>query len=314
MISEIKIATVAVNDLARSRRFYEDTFGYVCRGEGVANGSPYESLWALPEGMTGTTAVVGPADAKSGLIRLVEFDQPGKLIWGDYTNPQNYGHYALNIRVPEIEPAVARLRANGGRAKSDPSYWKVSEELSAWDSLSYDPDGVVVDVFQLEVAEGSLLANYDDRCSALQTVAMHVSDARRSARFYAALGFRPMYDKLVENMESFFKLPPGTGLHNINLHMPGDSPIGRIEIAQYVGWPGHPLRDIAKPPNLGILSLSLQTNDIGATQLLLQSIGAEPRGDLVTVEFPVFGEAQTRAYYGPDGECLEFFQPSLPSP
>ena len=93
-----------------------------------------------------------------------------------------------------------------------------------------------------------------------------------------------MYDKLVENMEEFFELPKGTALHNINLHMPGGASIGRIEIAQYVGWTGQSLRDKAVPPNRGILSLSMQTDDLTATENLLHSIGAEACSDAVEVE------------------------------
>jgi len=309
MISEIRIATVAVSDLTRSRAFYENTFDYVCHGEGAIAGPALESLWNMPPGLEGHCAVLGPEGATTGLLRLVQFNQPGQQIWGDYSTPQNRGHYALNIRVPEIRAAMQRLQDNGGRAKSEPNYWTVSPDISAWDSLSYDPDGTVVDVFELEVAPGSLLDDYDGRCSALQTVAMHVADARQSARFYAALGFRPMYDKLIEGMEDFFKLPKGTALHNINLVMPGGANIGRIEIAQYVGWQGESLRDVATPPNLGILSLSMATDDLQATERLLYSIGAEALSNPVEASMPVLGTVKARTYYGPDGEVLEFYQP-----
>ena len=248
----------------------------------------------MPSGLTGQLALLGPADARTGLLRLVEFDQPGSLVWGDYSSPQDLGHYALNIRVPEIQKAMQRLKENGGRTKSSPSYWTVSPEVSAWDSLSYDPDGVIVDVFELEVAPGSLLADYDGRCSALQTVAMHVSNANQSARFYAALGFRPMYDKLIEGMETFFNLPEGTALHNINLIMPGESSLGRIEIAQYVGWAGQSQRDVAVPPNLGILSISMETDDLRATSQLLHSIDTESCGPPVEVTHTLL-----RYRYGP---------------
>jgi catechol 2,3-dioxygenase-like lactoylglutathione lyase family enzyme len=308
VISEIRMATVAVSDLARSRAFYENTFDYIFLGEGTAAGPDFEALWNMPADLTGNFVVLGPEGATTGLLRLVQFDQPGTLIWGDYSTPQNLGHYALNIRVPEIQSAMDRLQQNGGRAKSKPNYWTVSPEVSAWDSLSYDPDGVIVDVFELEVAPGSLLADYDGRCSALQTVAMHVADANRSARFYAALGYRPMYDKLLEGMEDFFKLPQGTALHNINLIMPGDSTIGRIEIAQYVGWLGESQRDAAVPPNLGILSLAMETDDLTAAANLLHSIGAEACSDSVELETAAFGSVKARTYYGPDGEVLEFFE------
>lgn len=310
VISEIRMATVAVSDLARSRTFYENTFDYVCHGEGSIAGDAFESLWNMPAGLEGHCIVVGPKGATTGLLRLVQFNQPGQQIWGDYTTPQNRGHYALNIRVPAIQDAMDRLHSNGGRSKSAPNYWTVSPEISAWDSLSYDPDGTIVDVFELEVAPGSLLDDYDGRCSALQTVAMHVADANQSTRFYAALGFRPMYDKLIEGMEEFFKLPKGTALHNINLVMPGGANIGRIEIAQYVGWCGESWREVAKPPNLGILSLSMHTDDLEATENLLHSIGAEACSETVEVTMPVLGTVKSRSYYGPDGEVLEFFEPT----
>jgi catechol 2,3-dioxygenase-like lactoylglutathione lyase family enzyme len=166
----------------------------------------------------------------------------------------------------------------------------------------------VLDVFELEPAEGSAMADYDGRCSPLQTVALHTSDARRSARFYAALGFRPWYDKLLENMESFFKLPPGTALHNINMVMPGQESVGRIEIAQYVGFPGHSLRNIAVPPNTGILGISLETSDLIATHRLLNSIGAEAVSPIVQTEMAPIGPMQAMSYFGPDDELLEFFQ------
>ncbi len=308
MITEVKLVTVAVADLARSRGFYENAFDYVCLGEGVAEGPEYEALWNMPPGLRGRVAVLGPRGATSGLLRLVEFDLPGERIWGDYSSPQDYGHYALNIRVPEIQSAITRIREHGGHGKASPTHWTVTPELSAWDSQSYDPDGVVVDVFQLEAAGGSPLADYDGRCSALQTVALHTSDARQSARFYAALGFRPLYDKVVEGMEGFFGLPEGTALHNINMAMPDNTAVGRIEIAQYVGFPGVSQRDRAVPPNLGILSASIETADLQATAELLHSIGAEPMSEAVEVAMPGEpGPVRAQTYYGPDGEALEFF-------
>ena len=50
-------------------------------------------------------------------------------------------------------------------------------------------------------------------------------------------------------MEGFFGLPEGTGLHDINLWKSREQPNGRVELAQYMGWPGEPLRDRAVPPN-----------------------------------------------------------------
>lgn len=308
MISEIKLATVAVSDLKHSCDFYGRTFDYVIHAEGNVSGAGYEALWQMPSGLTGKVAVLGPEGATTGLLRLVQFSVPGAQYWGNYETPQNYGHYALNIRVPEIRATIAGIKANGGSGKSTPTHWTVSPELSAWDSLSYDPDGTILDCFELEAAEGSLMADYDGKYSTIQTVAIHSSDARQSARFYAALGFRPWYDKMLVDMEEFFKLPAGTALHNINMVMPGDSTAGRLEIAQYVGFPGNSQRDVAVPPNLGLLSASMETRDLDETIKLLHSIGTEPVSELVELEMAGLGRVRARAYFGPDDEVLEFFE------
>lgn len=308
MISEIRQSTVSVSDLAASRQFYEKVFDYVVHAEGSVSGAAFQQLWSLPDKSVGEVLVIGPRDASSGLLRLVRFDTPGNLYWGDYSKMNDYGHYALNMRVPKIHDAIAAITGNGGHSKSEPNYWTVTPTLSAWDSLSYDPDNIMLDVFELEPAPGSVLSDYDGRPSSLQTVAIHSSDACRSARFYAALGYRPMYDKLLENMESFFHLPNGTALHNINMMVPAEPGIGRLEIAQYVGWPGRSQRDRAVPPALGVLGISLETDDLDSTEVLLKSIGTEPAGERVETGMPGLGTIAARSYFGPDDERLEFFQ------
>lgn len=308
MLSEIRVATMGVRSLEASREFYEGVFDYVEHGHSTVGGAEFEALWQLPASMTAEVLVLGPKDATSGLLRLVQCDQPGELYWGDYSNQQDYGHYAINIRVPDIHGAVDAIKKFGGRSKSEPTHWTVMPDLSAWDSLSYDPDGICLDVFQLEPGPTSLLHDYDGRPSPLQTIAFHSSDAKRTSRFYAALGFRPMYDKLLQNMESFFKIPQGTDLHNINMMHPDEPSIGRFEIAEYVNWPGQSPRDKAVPPALGILSASLETDDLDATIALLKSIGAEAVSERVEVDMPGLGRVAARSYFGPDDEVLEFFQ------
>lgn len=308
MITEIRVATLSVRDLEASKRFYAKVFDYVEHGSGSASGPAFETLWQQPAATSGQIVVMGPEGATSGLVRLVQFDEPGEPYWGDYSAMQDYGHYALNIRVPEIRGAIAGITGHGGRSKSEPTHWTVTPDLSAWDSLSYDPDDILLDVFQLEPGPGSVFNDYDGRPTSLQTVAIHSSDANRSAIFYAALGFRPLYDKKLENMEGFFHLPEGTSLHNINMMHPDAPEVGRLEIAQYVGWPGTSQRDRAVAPAVGILSVSMETDDLAATEALLYSIGTEAVSERVEVEMPGLGMIAARSYYGPDDEVLEFFQ------
>jgi len=111
MISELRAATVSVADLERSCSFYRDAFAHTRHAEAEVAGHEAELLWQMPSGLTGRTTVLGPEGAATGLLRLVEFDAPGEPYRGDYSRAQDYGRYALNIRVGDIHDAVARLRA-----------------------------------------------------------------------------------------------------------------------------------------------------------------------------------------------------------
>lgn len=308
MISEVRVATIGVTDLDASTAFYRGCFDYVVLGEGPLSATETSSLWGGAERTDGRSVLLGPAGATSGLLRLVHYPDTRPLYWGDYGQLQDLGHYALNMRVPEINAAVASVAEHGGRTRSGPTHWTVTPDLSAWDSLSWDPDGILCDVFELEPGPTSVLADYDGRPTSLQTVCFHSSDARRSARFYAALGLRPMYDKLLLEMEEFFHLPEGVGLHNINMMHPQANETGRIEIAQYVGWEGKDQRDVAVAGTAGILSVAFETDDLSATTLLLRAIGTEEAGPEVEVDQSGIGPVRAQAWFGPDGERLEFFQ------
>lgn len=310
MISELQVTTVAVSDLDRALDFYRNAFEYQASDVVELGGSALEQAWQMPPDMHVRCAVTGPKGAHTGLLRIVSFDRPGEQIWGDYSQRQNLGHYALNIRVADIKAALSRIAEYGGKPHSGPNQWSPSPEIAAWDSLSYDPDGVLLDVFQIDATPGSPLADFDGGSSEIQTVAIHISDARRSAAFYRELGYVELYDKMVEGMEDFFGLPTGTALHNINLYVPAEPACGRVELAQYVGFPGQQQRERAVPPNLGILSASLETDDLAATSARLLKLGAEPVCPPVQLDLPPFGSAVVQPWFGLDGEVLELFQRS----
>jgi catechol 2,3-dioxygenase-like lactoylglutathione lyase family enzyme len=308
VISELQVTTLSVSDLSRSVDFYGEAFGYQAGGVLAVGGTAVEQAWQAPLGTLGRCTVLGPSRSRTGLLRLVEFDTPGERIWGDYQRRQDYGHYALNIRVSNINDTLERIRGAGGLRRSGPDRWSPSPDIDAWDSLSLDPDGVMLDVFQIDAALGSPLASFDQECSEIQTVAMHVSDAPRSAEFYGALGYLTLYDKLIEGMETFFGLPAGVSMRNINLYVPSEPACGRVELAQYVGFPGRQQRDRATPPNLGILSVSLETDDLAATSAGLTARGAEPVCPPVDLDLPPYGSVTVQPFFGLDGEVLELFQ------
>ena len=294
----------------RSQTFYRDAFGYLAKGTGVLRaeddaGRVGES-WMMPDGMAARFAVVGPAGCNSCLLRIVEFDAPGEPIWGDLPAGKVIGHYALNIRVPEIHTGWERIVAAGGRIKSPPTHWNLSDG-SAWDSQIYDPDGVLIDAWTVHGEIAERLGPATDPASELQTMALHVGDAARSKEFYLGLGYGVLYDQQVKGLEEFFGVPGGVVMHNVNLIME-HTPVGRMEMSQYLGYPGVEVKQRAVPPNHGILSVTFEVDDLEAGSNHVVDLGAELIGGPAISGLPPFGQVTASTFFGPDGEMVELFE------
>ncbi|MSO64898.1 MAG: hypothetical protein EXQ85_03695 [Alphaproteobacteria bacterium] len=312
MLSEIRLATQGVGDLARTVRFYQEALLFEVKGRGrvaaAHSGGVLGRAWRMPADLQGEFAVMGPLGIASGLIRLVQFDRPGRQIWEDYRRPGDFGLFATNFRVRDMQVGWERLQRAGARPRSQPHFWKVSEAVSVHDSMCWDPDGTLIDVFEVVLHGPSIHSPLGDETSELQTVVVHTEHADRCRDFYVGLGYNVNMDKTLAGLEDFLKLPKGVKLRNLNLAMKHRSPNGRIEISQYVGQSGVRLRDRAAPPAHGILAMSFESDDLAADDRRVRSLGAEPVGGAYTMESPPFGPVTGRCYAGPDGETIEIFQ------
>ena len=303
MISEIRIVTMSVADLDSSIQFYEEAFHFAEIGRGTIEGKGFEKAWRMPPGMKGEASVIAAEGNQTGVLRLVQFNRTGEKI---FTRFQDYGPCIVNFRARDLRALWPRLLKVGAVEKSPPTYWKLVHNV--WDAQFFDPDGIIIDIFEIECDPDDPMGIQTFEVSEVQTMAIHVVDTDRSKKFYQKLGFDIFYDKMVENMEAFFQVPKGTKLHNVNLMKKQGSPNGRIELVQYIGLPGQPVRDKAVPPNIGILSISFETDNIEQTCELVRAVGGQEISKPVQVTLPFFGNTRLATYFGPDGEALEFYQ------
>ena len=309
MFSEIKLVTLGVADLDRSIAFYSDAFGFAEISRTRVDREALTEAWRIPAGIAGRFAVMGIPGLESGMLRLVEWTPSGEHVWAAPARCQDLGAYAVNFRVKEISAAWNLLGQSGAREKSKPTYWEVEQNIAAWDSQCYDPDGTLLDVFQvvgeIERTLGPFVPGHD--ASEIQTVAIHCSDARRSESFYRGLGFEPLYDRVIEHLWSFLGLPPGTKVHNINLIMGGKRPNGRIELAQYIGLPGKSLKARTAPPGRGPIMVSLQAENMDRAAIRLKNLGAKPIAS-ARYDSPPFGDVLAATWFGPNDEVIEVFE------
>lgn len=309
-VSCVRYVTQGVVDLDRTVQFYADAFDFTVKGEGdVAADGELAKAWRLTPGISARFRIVGPKNPAAPLLRLVQVSEPGERIWGTYERRQDSGHFAVNYRVPELKGGYQRLLDAGAEVRTTPMFWELEEGMSAWESQVIDPDGTLLDVFEMQGERvPELFGPIEEACSGVQTMAIHTNDGDRAKAFYTALGFEQLYDHVYPGLEDLIHLPKGSKLRNVNLWQPEESRIGRIEIAQYVGFPGESNRDRAAHPNTGPVSISFETRDLAATRRLIGEIGATEIGGPVAMALPPVGDVLLVTAYGPDGEVLEFFQ------
>jgi len=311
VISELRSVTVAVSDLDRAASFFSSGLGYESKGLGDFSDHDRDLAlaWRLPHGLRGRYAVMGPPGVDSSVIRLLSFSSPGEHIWDEDDHFHDTGPFALNFRVRSLDQTLASLEASGAHKRTERKHWPVFDGVSADECQWVDPDGLVIDVFELS---GSKVANHfgelETLTSGIHTVVMHSNDADRSKSFYQGLGFSVLYDQVLKDVEWLTGLPEGSELRNVNLQKPELSPLGRVEITAHEGNPGADKRNVAVPPNIGILALSFETDDLEHTAELVTGLGGLAIGEGAGLTIPPWGAIRLRTFFGLNGEVLEFFQ------
>lgn len=317
MISEIRIGTLSVADLAVALRFYVQGLGYELRARGPLP-AEISAAWRIPAGVSGECALLAAPGSDTGMLRLVAWSRPGPDAWAGYARGQDAGHFALNYRVRDLYAAVARLAplgltappwAPGARREPPTPYHWVLHDVEVWDSMSLDATGALLDIYEI-VKGPELLGSLAGDVSPVETMAIHVTDALRSRAFYEGLGYGLWYEQLVEP-QAFLGMPPGSSIHNINLMQGGTTVPGRIELAQRIGEGDvHPMAQRAVPPATGYLSVSFETDDLAVASKLALALGATPvaGGAPVAADLPGLGRVRLAVFLGPDGEALELYQ------
>ncbi len=304
MLSEINMVTIGVADLSRSQTFYQRALGFEIHGGGAVPVDEVAGAWRIPAGLTGRYAILAPAGAKAGFLRLVSWSGVGVRIWGGYDNFPDLGLFAINFRVRDVHEVWKRLLANDASIKSPITRYSLGG-MDVVDGQCFDPDGVVIDVHQLSGDLSGIEENLS-YCTPVASVSIHAGPVDAAKAFYAKLGFEILYDKELDDLGPFLGFPEGLVLRNANLLKRGRSPHGRVELSDYVGKQARSRTSLAVPPNLGLTMLSFESDDFDSDLAMLEKIGARP-GRATRARFGTV-ERRLATFSGPAGEALELFQ------
>jgi predicted enzyme related to lactoylglutathione lyase len=142
MSSIVNHVGLAVSDLARSRQFYEEVFGFTCRSEMTVPDAATAKLFALTAPL-GVSVVYLERDG--WVLELIAFDDAG--VTPRRERPFNEpGLTHISISVDDVDAACATAAALGGEVLTEQSF-------PGMVSMLRDPDGQLVEVLPMSYRE-----------------------------------------------------------------------------------------------------------------------------------------------------------------
>ncbi len=304
-ISEVRSVSIGVRELDRSLAFYREALGYRLI-ERMPIDPPLARWLRMPCG--GECAVIAADGSGLGRLRLVASDLPGDPLWTAENVLSASGFYALNFRARDVHALLPRILAAGGSGPAHPSHWEVSEAIAVDDSITLDPDGHRLDIFAY-TRGAELRGALNTDVSVLQTIALATRNLPRSRRFYEALGFQMLFDRVLDfdELSTLLGVAGPVRIHNVNLMKDGAIVPGRVEMFAYLDvehLPEVPLAQRAHPPHIGIHAMTFHTGDLIAARALFERAGASLQLAM-DVRLPGLGNCAGLLFHGPDGEAIE---------
>lgn len=305
-------AVLSVSDTAVWEQTLVEVGGWEVVGRGAGDAA-WLALWQLPATARYEEVLLRNPGTDTGYIRLVRFQGvPQVQVRSNGQTWETGGIFDLNVRVTDLAARFAELQALGWQGFGDPVRFTFGPfVVREW--LGRGLDSIVFALIQREEPplEGwPQLRRFSRSFNSTQVVA----DLDASLRFYIdVLGF----DIYVEtDGPSDTPGPNVLGLpHNLVTEVsrrtvivhPAGGNDGSVELIQFDGLTGRDFSDLARPPNLGVLTLRFPVKDLLVVGERLAAGGFRPetRG---RAPLPPYGDVDVLTVRGPNGEWLEFFE------
>ncbi len=297
--------TLGVANLDAALALWVDTFGFEVSLQSEGPDSGLAHLWSLQAQDIARQAVVRTPGQHTGMIHLVEFNDPQPPIRQGAEVfdlvPKN-----LDIHVRDLPARVEELKAAGMRFRNE-NYSEITIPGGGIFREIHMPAHDEVNVVLLEVI-GEELPYTSRGFAGVGPVITIVPDAGEEKQFYQdILGLDILSDNILAGpeIEKMVGLPPGAALDvsvlgNENQHF------GRIEIVDYQGVEGEDLYPRARPKALGTLQVSYTISDLQPLISRLEAAGITYTryGDVRTL----LGSGEAIAFHSPAGFRIEAHQ------
>lgn len=308
-------AVVSVHDLERSARFFTEIGGYEVKWRGRLNAAAI-AAWGLPAEASAESMLIGPADYRRGLIRLVQFEnagrqepmRPGARAWDTGC------YFSLMVRMKGMQSIYDDAIRLGWWTETPITYLEFGE--SRLNVVIYrGPDGLQVQGYErLSPALPKEIPEFERMTGPFNVMQM-VRDRDVAYRFFTGvLGFDTFYNGKPYTAPEPTPTPLGipvnlttTVAYRAGIVYPNPGEFGRMEMIEVMGLDGNDYADRCHAPNFGILSVRFPVDDLDAVRETLAERNW-PASEVREFELEPYGRQRVTNVRTPDGATIQFLE------
>ena len=308
-------AVISVTDIDETARFFVEIGQYEVKWRGPVDPSEIAS-WGLPVTASGESMLLGPAGYRTGLVRLIRFDDAGRKV---PTRPGSRAwdtgcFFSLMVRMQGIQSIYDDAIRLGWWTETPITYLEFgTSKLNI--VIFRGPDGVQVQGY--ERLEPPLPADIPPfaRMAGPFNVMQTVRDRDATHRFYTEiLGFDSFYKGAPFTADVPTPTPLGipinlttTSAYRAGIVYPTPGEFGRMEMIEFMDLDGNDYAEQCAAPNLGILAVRFPVDDATAAVSALAERDWPVHRSLANVSIAPYGELRLFSVKTPDGANLQVF-------
>ncbi|MFK8051373.1 MAG: VOC family protein [Woeseiaceae bacterium] len=313
-------AVVSVSDLDRSAAFFLDIGGYTVSWRGPLSASEIRS-WGLSAEAFGEALLLTHQDSEQGAIRLIRFDNAGRQ---EPTRPGGHAwdtgcYFSLMIRMKDIQAIYDNAIRLGWWNETPITYLEFgASKLNIM--IFKGPDGLQVQGYErlspaLPAAVGSF-----DRMSRPFNIMQMVRNRDASYDFFTRiLGFDTFHSG-----KPYLASTPAHNPIGIPINLTTSSPylasivypkqgeFGRMEMIEIQGIDGYDFSSRCDAPNLGILAVRFEVDDLKAAQTRLAQRDWPLYREPEVAAIAPYGNINLLSIRTPDHAIVQFYEKATP--
>ncbi len=314
----VSVATVGVEDMAKSLHFYRDLHGLDADAPVEWKGADFEKFWHLPAGSSATAVFLHAWDSPVGRILLLDFHAKDRRKTRPTKPPRAYGLFNLNFYTADIWKEYERFKALGYEFWSEPVQHKFEGNVGAPIEVVFEgPDGVLINWVELAATDpkqriGMMKAYVEEHgrtrtgFTPVVTTASCMKDIKKAQEFYEKVLKMGVHINQVLDSPGYVKfqrVPEGGRTHVT--FMQGNHMFGKIAMSQPLNYPVPDMTPVAVAPNIGYLAQTFVVPDLAQTERDCAALGVEVYTPRMTIDFPGMGKRMITTVRNPGSGALQ---------